>query len=380
MPIYMDRHDLSGVTAKDVAQAHQKDLSIQEDFGCRGITYWFDEKRGAAFCLIEAPDKDAVKNMHDHAHGLVPHQILEVENNVVEAFLGRIQDPEPDNNIDESGLLILNDPAFRVIMAIEIEESELIKYHKKHTETEAIKQSFNKIIQKIITQFNGRRVEHVKDGFLISFSSVSKAVCCAMEIQSKLQTIVTQPEMKIFTQIGLSAGVPVTKNKTFFGETIQQANRLCKTAQGGQIFISHSLTDYLSENDLMQINEQKSVKIFNVEEEEFLKQLYMVMNTFSNDPNFTVKLLNTKIGLSKSQMYRKTISTVGLSPNDFIKEYRLRMSLKRLKDSQDNISDIAYDSGFSSPSYFSKCFQKRYELLPSDYQFIKKEQSFNNQN
>ena len=79
MPIYMDRHDLSGVTAKDVAQAHQKDLSIQEDFGCRGITYWFDEERGAAFCLIEAPDKNAVKEMHDHAHGLVPHQILEVE-------------------------------------------------------------------------------------------------------------------------------------------------------------------------------------------------------------------------------------------------------------------------------------------------------------
>lgn len=371
MPIYMDRHDLSCVTAKDVAQAHQKDLSIQEDFGCRGITYWFDEKRGAAFCLIEAPDKNAVKNMHDHAHGLVPHQILEVENNLVEAFLGRIQDPEPDTNIDESGLLILNDPAFRVIMAIEIEESKLIKYRKKYTETEAIKQSFNKIIQKKITQFNGRLVEHVKDGFLISFASVSKAVCCAIEIHSKLRTIVTQPELEIFARIGLSAGVPVTKNKTFFGETIQQANRLCKTAHGGQIFISYSLTDYLSENDLTQINEQKSAKIFNVEEEEFLKQLYMVMNTFSNNPNFTVKLLNTKMGLSKSQMYRKTISTVGLSPNDFIKEYRLRMSLKRLKDSQDNISDIAYDSGFSSPSYFSKCFQKRYELLPSDYQFIK---------
>jgi len=371
MPIYMDRHDLSGVTAKDVALAHQNDLNIQEQFGCRGLTYWFDEQRGTAFCLIEAPNENSVKEMHDHAHGLVPHQIIEVESNIVESFLGRIQDPEPKDNIDESGLLILNDPAFRVIMAIEIEESELIKYRKKQTETEPIKQSFYKIIQKKITQFNGRLVEHVKDGFLVSFTSVSKAVCCAIEIQSKLQTSATQPKMKIFAQIGLSAGVPVTKNKTFFGETIQQAKRLCKTAQGGQIFVSHSLTDYLAENELKLLNEQKSAKIFKVEEEEFLKQLYVVMNTFSNDPDFTVKFFNTKMGLSKSQMYRKTISTVGLSPNDFIKEYRLRMSLKRLKDSQGNISDIAYDSGFSSPSYFSKCFQKRYELLPSDYQLIK---------
>ncbi len=45
MPIYMDRHDLPGVTAKDVAEAHQKDLKIQEAHGCRALTYWFDEER-----------------------------------------------------------------------------------------------------------------------------------------------------------------------------------------------------------------------------------------------------------------------------------------------------------------------------------------------
>ncbi|WP_289053947.1 DUF4242 domain-containing protein [Carboxylicivirga marina] len=80
MPIYMDRLDLPGVTAKDVAEAHQKDLKIQDDYGCRAITYWFDEERQTAFCLIEAPDKGAVKAMHEHAHGLVPHQIIEVNN------------------------------------------------------------------------------------------------------------------------------------------------------------------------------------------------------------------------------------------------------------------------------------------------------------
>ena len=118
----MDRHDLSGgVTAKDVALAHQRDLTIQDQFGCRGLTYWFDEEREAAFCLIEAPTQDSVKEMHDHAHGLIPHQIIEVESNVVEAFLGRIHDPKPDNNVDEAGLLILNDPAFRAIMSIDLE-------------------------------------------------------------------------------------------------------------------------------------------------------------------------------------------------------------------------------------------------------------------
>ena len=92
MPIYMDRHDLAAVTAKDVAEAHREDLKIQDNYNCKGLTYWFDEKRGTAFCLVEAPNADCVKEMHDQAHGLIPHQIIEVESNVVNAFLGRIED------------------------------------------------------------------------------------------------------------------------------------------------------------------------------------------------------------------------------------------------------------------------------------------------
>ena len=67
MPIYMDRHDLA-VTAEDVAEAHRQDVKIQDKYNCKGLTYWFDEKRGSAFCLVEAPNKDCVIQMHDNAH------------------------------------------------------------------------------------------------------------------------------------------------------------------------------------------------------------------------------------------------------------------------------------------------------------------------
>ena len=50
MPIFMDRHDIPGATAKDVAEAHKQDLAIQDDFNCRALTYWFDEEKGMAFC------------------------------------------------------------------------------------------------------------------------------------------------------------------------------------------------------------------------------------------------------------------------------------------------------------------------------------------
>jgi len=52
----MDRHDVSeSVTAEMVAQLHQADLKIQHKYACRGLTYWFDDLRKTAFCLVEAP-------------------------------------------------------------------------------------------------------------------------------------------------------------------------------------------------------------------------------------------------------------------------------------------------------------------------------------
>jgi AraC-like DNA-binding protein len=73
------------------------------------------------------------------------------------------------------------------------------------------------------------------------------------------------------------------------------------------------------------------------------------------------------VGYSKSQLYRKIISLTGKSPNTFIKEYRLNEALALLNRHNANISGIAYETGFSSPSYFTKCFQKKYGNLPSEY-------------
>src|SRR5680860_417706 len=119
MPIFMDRHVVSeAVTAEIVAQIHQEDLKIQHKYDCRGLTYWFDDARKTAFCLIEAPDRNAIVEMHHHAHGNVPHQIIAVDKTIVESFLGRIEDPEKAQN---TNLNIINDPAFRTIMMVTIE-------------------------------------------------------------------------------------------------------------------------------------------------------------------------------------------------------------------------------------------------------------------
>ena len=48
MPIFLDRHDLSGLTAADIAEAHRKDLEVQSRYGVKFLTYWFDATRGGA--------------------------------------------------------------------------------------------------------------------------------------------------------------------------------------------------------------------------------------------------------------------------------------------------------------------------------------------
>ena len=61
------------------------------------------------------------------------------------------------------------------------------------------------------------------------------------------------------------------------------------------------------------------------------------------------------------------MSIIGKSPNSFLKEYRLNKALALLDRQVSNISEIAYETGFSSPTYFSKCFYEAYGVLPSKY-------------
>src|SRR3712207_8593065 len=95
MPIFLDRHDLTGLTAADIAEAHRKDLELQGRYGVRFLTYWFDDSRGTAFCLIDAPDIATAMRVHDEAHGAIARDVIEVDLSAVEAFLGRVSDPAP---------------------------------------------------------------------------------------------------------------------------------------------------------------------------------------------------------------------------------------------------------------------------------------------
>lgn len=79
--LYMDIHYLQPgkVKVEDVAAAHQKDLAIQKNYGVSFLKYWVDEKNGIVYCLSSAKDSASVSQTHQHAHGLMPAEILVVK-------------------------------------------------------------------------------------------------------------------------------------------------------------------------------------------------------------------------------------------------------------------------------------------------------------
>jgi hypothetical protein len=79
MPMFMDVHTVEGgVSAEEVAGAHQADLATQTEYGVDYKRYWVDESAGKIFCLVDAPDAETAVRVHREAHGLVADEIYQV--------------------------------------------------------------------------------------------------------------------------------------------------------------------------------------------------------------------------------------------------------------------------------------------------------------
>lgn len=363
MPIFMDRHDVSEtVTAENVAQLHQEDLKVQHKYGCRGLTYWFDDTRKTAFCLVEAPDKNAIIEMHEYAHGKVPHQIIEVDATIVESFLGRIEDPDKARNTD---LNIINDPAFRTIMVLTIEHHSF-RGVDPFSSISKLKHVY-KEINAALKSFEGRTVQQNEDALLISFQTVTSAVLCALRIQEIYKTFRTQNQIS-FTElsIGLHAGAPVTEKKSIFEDTIKLAERMGFISKSEIVISTEVLHLFEGENVGEDLN-QNQIHVLTPEEATFITNFMELVEKEWQNPEVKVEDLEKNMGISKSKLYREMIRLTGKSPSVFLLQYRLRKSVQSLQKQKGNVSEIAYDSGFNSPSYYAKCFRKKYGIIPSTF-------------
>lgn len=359
MPIYMDRHELPhDITPEKLSELHQQDLDIEHKHNCKGFTYWLDLEQKYAFCLIQAPDEAAVLNLHKESHGDLPTTIIEVEPKVVETFLGRISDPETDT---PGKLQEINDGAFRILMMLKIKHfSDLDSFKNER----GFDSEFESEIDRLIKENDGVITSKDAHEILICFRNVSMAVKTSRIISEKYQN--KKSENPQFT-MGIVSGYPVTPEaKSFFEEAITHLTRLC-TVIPAQVIINTELrATYLKEQGARG-KALKKAFVLTPSDEKFIGQLFEFMDSHWQNPNLNVDRFSEAMGLSKSQLYRNLMRLTKQSPNTFIRSYRLSEALKRLRNQQGNISEIAFETGYNSVGYFSKQFKNTFGILPSKY-------------
>lgn len=232
MPIYMDRHDMLHATAENVADAHRRDLAIQERYGVRYITYWHDPQRGTAFCLVEAPDAATAERVHREAHGEIATDIIEVELGAVEAFLGCIAGPP-------AGAEPPVESALRAVVFTDIVGSTEMTARLGDTAALALVRVHDSLVRRSILEHGGREVKHTGDGIMAAFKRAEDAVRGAADMQRRLARYnAGTAAQRLAVRIGIHVGEPVADHDDLFGMTVQLAARLCGEAGPAEVLVS----------------------------------------------------------------------------------------------------------------------------------------------
>lgn len=102
-------------------------------------------------------------------------------------------------------------------------------------------------------------------------------------------------------------------------------------------------------------------------DENFLDKLIEVIQKNISEPDFNVDILAEKMNMSRSSLHRKIKGIAQITPNEFIQLERLKMAAQLIQSGEYRINEVCYIVGFNSSSYFAKCFQKQFGVLPKDF-------------
>lgn len=174
MPLFMDRHDLPGTTAVEVAENHARDLELADEYGVRLLAYWFDAESGGAFCFAKASAPNDFAALHRASHGRVPNEIIGVAEDDVLRFLGKINDPVDHTQVTS---------AFRTILFTDLEGSTSLLQQLGESAFMVLLTEHDLIIRRALVASRGREVKHTGDGVMASFDDVAPALECSMAIQ-----------------------------------------------------------------------------------------------------------------------------------------------------------------------------------------------------
>jgi len=356
MPYYMDFHIFDKVTVDEVKQAHVADKSVQSSHGVKYLQFWVNEEMGTVFCLMEGPNAKACAQVHREAHGNVACNITEVKKGFYEQFMG----PDPAKD----GGLVLSpngqvDTGQRYLLLVDL--VYLTKITSLEDYQELLKPSRPAaIVSNTIREFCGSNIRNDWDDSMLGvFASEENALRGALEIKKLLNPL----KKTVSIKMSLSLGHPMSQKYGFFEESLSNAQMLNIVAEEGEIVLDFDLQRDAPHS--RRVIADPNVRVLSPSQRDFLNAFFTLARKHLNDPGFSVNFMTAELGVSRPQLYRRIVDITGRSANHFIRDIRLRRALSLLRENRYSVSEIAYEVGFGTPSYFTKRFQEKYGVAPS---------------
>ena len=211
-------------------------------------------------------------------------------------------------------------------------------------------------------KFNGTIITHNDNSYLVLFEFATDAILCALKIHSSFKYITPKFDTSIRQ---LKIGVSTTSNRQL-NSAIELAINMCEVLKN-QIAITTSTKQLFKKENKHARIDKNLIRTLKPAEEKFLSDFIKVLNKQWGNADFSSGTISDYLSYSNSQIYRKVTSLTGKSPTLFIRDYRLNKALKLTHQKKLNITTTALQSGFKSPTYFTKCFKEKFNILPTKY-------------
>jgi AraC-like DNA-binding protein len=340
MPLYMEFHKARNMAMTDLTARAAAARELLDKFSIQYHHLWINEEAEEVFCLIEGPDRSICEAVHKSIFG----SEFETFAPVKECFpLGNITIPahqRSDSDISGAGFLV----------AV---ESTFVAHDGALTSGTTI---FFDACKSAIKHHNGIPTDEKERPCVIGyFSSGDAAQACARNLQgSWLRSGFNNFRIAVL-QNHFSSFKPGNN-------TSDSARRILSIAEDSWIVFSSQLRRFLHG----QMNSAyPAFRVLSPHDEQFLEQLSGIIDNHLHDDSFNVDALARRVGMSRPHLYRKVHALTGRSANIFIRDLRMERALLLLKRRDRNICEVAFEVGYTNPSYFARTFSGKYGCTPS---------------
>ncbi len=241
------------------------------------------------------------------------------------------------------------------------------------------------LIRQYVEQYRGNIVQYNEQTFTATFEGPSKAVHCSIDLVDAIQGMNAQLAMGIHIKECQVRNCISKETEDFatsiFKQPIPNQILLTQTVKNLLVGAGVSFTPYKT---IFETESGESLLLFTVAEksrpnnlnrighnrfpqnDSFLKKVLQNIDNHLDNEHFGVEMLCKEIGVSERQLQRKLKTITNKSPNKLICSVRLHRAKELILSQQKTIAEIAFQAGFSNPSYFSKCFKKEFAVSPSE--------------